>query len=677
MQTIRTRLAALTLIITALAACNPQTPMISEPTPTPTAFPTSQPIPRDAVQVWLTLPDQSKKLQREPDLQFGASAGQGGAVIPVNDGVVYQRMEGFGAAMTDSSAFLIMNALDEADRQQLMRNLFTREGNGIGLSFLRVPIGASDFAREDYTYDDMEKGQSDPTLKRFNIEYDKDAVIPALKLAVGLNPQLGLMGSPWSAPAWMKRGSNVHGGPLLEEYYPAFADYHIKFIRAYAAEGLVIEAVTPQNEPMYSTNNYPTMFISAAGQARLVRDYLGPAFEKASLNTKIVIFDHNWDIVDYPLEVLSDPQAAAFVDGVAFHCYGGDVSAQSKVHNAYPDKGIWFTECSGGGWADNWADNVNWNLRTLVIGNFRNWGNSLMLWNLALDENDGPQNGGCSNCRGVVTINQKTGEVTYNEEYTILGHVSKFVDRGAFRIDSGELDHSLPDNVAFVNPDGSIVLIVQSDSERSFTVSWEGKSFQYTLPARSAATFKWQGEIKPRATATPIPTATGAIAGTPLPVGAIPQGEMLLDFETDSKIYADLNAVAAIDAKAHTGKAALLSASTDGYWHRVGAEVNPHSLDLSHSKQLCFWVLDTTSGDKGTGDNTVGVRLIDSAGGGEERWTDHSEVGVNPKTVKDQWVQMCVNLSAFDQVDLTRVEKIEFMVYWAGDWYFDDVSVKD
>ena len=677
MQTIRTRLAALTLIITALAACTPQTSMTSESTPTPTAFPTSQPIPSDAVQVWLTLPDQSKKLQREPDLQFGASAGTGGAVIPVNDRVVYQRMEGFGAAMTDSSAFLIMNALNEANRQQLMRNLFTREGNGIGLSFLRVPMGASDFAREDYTYDDMEKGQSDPTLKRFNIEYDKDAVIPALKLAVGLNPQLGLMGSLWSAPAWMKRGSNVHGGPLLEEYYPAFADYHIKFIQAYAAEGLVIEAVTPQNEPMYSTNNYPTMFISAAGQARLVRDYLGPAFEKAGLNTKIVIFDHNWDIVDYPLEVLSDPQAAVFVDGVAFHCYGGDVSAQSKVHNAYPDKGIWFTECSGGGWADNWADNVNWNLRTLVIGNFRNWGNSLMLWNLALDMNDGPQNGGCSNCRGVVTINQKTGEVTYNEEYTILGHISKFVDRGAFRIDSGELDHSLPDNVAFVNPDGSIVLIVQSDSERSFTVSWEGKSFQYTLPARSAVTFKWQGDAKSRATATPIPTATAAIAGTPLPVGAIPQGETLLDFETESKIYADLNAVAAIDAKAHTGEASLLSASADGYWHRVGAEVNPRPLDLSHSKQLCIWVLDTTSGDKGTGDNTVGVRLIDSAGGGEERWTDRSEVGVNPKTVKDQWVQMCVNLSAFDQVDLTRVEKIEFMVYWAGDWYFDDVSVKD
>ena len=677
MQTIRIRLAALTLIITALAACNPPTPMTSEPTPTPAAFPTSQPIPRDVVQVWLTLPDQSKKLQREPDLQFGTSAGTGGAVIPIDDQVVYQQMEGFGAAMTDSSAFLIMNAMNEANRQQLMRDLFTREDNGIGLSFLRVPMGASDFAREDYTYDDMEKGQSDPTLKRFNIEYDKNAVIPALKLAVGLNPQLGLLGSPWSAPGWMKRGSNVHGGPLLEEYYSAFADYHVKFIQAYAAEGLAIEAVTPQNEPMYSTNNYPTMFISAAGQAKLVRDYLGPAFEKAGLNTKIVIFDHNCDIVDYPLEVLSDPQAAVFVDGVAFHCYGGDVSAQSKVHNAYPDKGIWFTECSGGGWADNWADNLNWNLRTLVIGNFRNWGNSLMLWNLALDENDGPQNGGCSNCRGVVTINQKTGEVTYNEEYTILGHVSKFVDRGAFRIDSGELNHSLPDNVAFVNPEGSIVLIVQSDSERSFTVSWEGKSFQYTLPARSAATFKWQGDAKSRATATPIPTATAAIAGTPLPVGAIPQGEMLLDFETDSKIYADLNAVAAIDAKAHTGKAALLSASTGGYWHRVGAEVNSHSLDLSHSKQLCFWVLDTTSGDKGTGDNTVGVRLNDSAGGGEERWTDHPEVGVNPKTVKDQWVQMCVNLSAFDQVDLTRVEKIEFMVYWAGDWYFDDVSVKN
>jgi glucosylceramidase len=650
--------------------------MTSTASPSPAASTLTPALPEGTVQVWLTLPDQSKKLQREPDLQFTGGGAAGGAVIPVDDSVLYQQMEGFGAAMTDSSAWLILNVLDEASRMRLMRNLFTREGDGIGLSYLRVPMGASDFARRDYTYDDLEKGQTDPELRRFNIEVDKTAVIPALKLAVELNPELGLMGSPWSAPAWMKRGERVEGGPLLEEYYGAFAGYHVKFVQAYAEQGLKIEAITPQNEPMYSTDGYPTMFISAAGQAKLVRDHLGPAFRAAGLDTQIIIFDHNWDIVQYPLEVLSDAEAAAYVDGVAFHCYGGDVSAQSQVHDAYPDKSIWFTECSGGGWADNWADNLNWNVRTLIIGNFRNWGNSVLLWNLALDENDGPQNGGCSNCRGVVTINQQTREVTYNEEYTILGHVSKFVDRGAYRIDSGAPGSDLPANVAFVNPDHSLVLIAQSDQERSFTVSWAGKSFAYTLPARSVVTFKWQGEPIDRKAATALPTRTPAPAGTPLPAGAEPKADLLLDFEAPGGIYADINAEASIGAVAHTGQGSLRSASAEGKWHRVGAEFKPAPLDVSRYRQLCFWVYDTTQGDTGTGDNTVGVRLLDSAGGSEERWSDHADVGMNPKTSRNQWVQMCINLSAFSQIDLTRLEAVEFMVYWAGDWYFDDVSVQ-
>jgi glucosylceramidase len=206
-----------------------------------------------------------------------------------------------------------------------------------------------------------------------------------------------------------------------------------------------------------------------------------------------VIFDHNWDLADYPLEVLSDPATAAYVDGIAFHCYGGSVSAQSRVHEAHPDKGIWFTECSGGGWATRFADNLSWNVRNLVIGNFRNWGNSLMLWNLALDQADGPQNGGCGNCRGVVTVDQASGAVTYNEEYYVLGHVSRFVDPGAYRIESTEFSMGLAENVAFINPDGSIVLIAHSVIDTPVTITWQGKQFDYLLPGGALITFKWMG----------------------------------------------------------------------------------------------------------------------------------------------------------------------------------------
>lgn len=466
----------------ALSACTPLSPtMIPSPSP--------QPLTPGTVQVWLTLPDQSQKLAIQPPVPLTAGNPPDGLTVTVDAATTYQRMEGFGAAMTDSSAWLIMNKLDPASRQALLRDLFTREGAGIGLSYLRVPMGASDFARKDYTYNDMEKGQTDPELRRFNIEFDKTAVIPALKQAVALNPQLRLMGSPWSAPAWMKAGGRLNGNALKPQFYAAFADYHVRFVQAYAAEGLTIDAVTPQNEPLHDTNNYPSMYMPAAAQQIFVRDYLGPAFEEAGLQTRILIFDHNWDLAAYPLEVLSDPQAAAFVDGVAFHCYGGDVSAQSKVRNAHPDKGIWFTECSGGGWATDFGGNLRWNLKNLVIGNFRNWGNSLLLWNLALDENDGPQNGGCSNCRGVVTIHSQTGNVTYNEEYYILGHVSKFVDPGAYRI---EATPTHPANVAFVNPDGSRVLIVLAEDAVNFNIQADGQWLTYALPKGAVATFVWK-----------------------------------------------------------------------------------------------------------------------------------------------------------------------------------------
>ncbi len=475
----------------ALAACNAKPVM----TPTGTSLPPTSTVKPDSVDVWLTLGDKSKKLSHEPELTFAEGMPAAGSLIDVNPLVRYQQFEGAGASMTESSAWLIMSVLDSTARQEVIRNLFSRAGSGIGLSYLRLPMGASDFALRDYTYDDLPRGQSDPALSSFSIDHDRAFVIPALKMALEQNPKLGIMGSPWSAPAWMKKDGLLHGSSLLPEYFQAFANYHVRFVQAYAAEGIPIDSLTPQNEPMFATENYPTMFMSASDQQRFVRDYLGPAIKAAGLKTRLIIFDHNWDIVDYPLEVLADPAAAAYVDGVAFHCYGGNVSAQGQFHAKHPEKGIWFTECSGGAWAPNFGDNLSWQTRNLVIGNFRNWGKSTILWNLALDPIGGPLNGGCGNCRGVVTIDQATGSVTYNEEYYVLGQVTRFVDPGAYRIDSTE-GNSLPNNVAFLNPDGSLVLIVQSDTATTFTITWNGKYFTYHLPSAGVVTFHWNASVQ-------------------------------------------------------------------------------------------------------------------------------------------------------------------------------------
>lgn len=442
--------------------------------------------------VWLTLPDQSKLLQREPDVALEPlGAPDTHYVIALDDQVTYQTIEGFGAAMTDSSAWLIERVLNPEQREAALRSLFTRQGDGIGLSYLRLPVGASDFALRDYTADDVPVGETDRRLERFSIEYDEAYIIPALQAALALNPQLRFMASPWSAPAWMKTNERLQGGELAQAYYQSFADYLVRFIQAYAGHGLVMDTLTPQNEPLHVTDGYPTMRMAAADQARFVRDHLGPALRAANLATRLIIFDHNWDLWQYPMTVLADSAAAAYVDGVAFHCYGGDVGNQSLFHEAHPALGIWFTECSGGGWATNFADNLSWNIRNLGIGNIRNWGNSLLLWNLALDEHDGPQNGGCDNCRGVITINSSSGDVTRNVEYYVLGHFSKFVDPGAVRIESTAWAERQPENVAFRNPDGSIVLVVHATRAVTFTVTWRDQQFTYSLPEGAVVSFHW------------------------------------------------------------------------------------------------------------------------------------------------------------------------------------------
>jgi glucosylceramidase len=443
------------------------------------------------VQAWITTGDRHQLLAPGKDAAFGAAAPRG-IVIEVDPATRYQEMAGFGAAITDASAWLIQNRLDAPRRAALMRELFGREGGGIGLSFTRLTIGASDFSSAHYSFDDMPAGQADPELAHFSIEPNRAAVLPTVKAALAINPQLRVMASPWSAPGWMKTSDSLIQGSLKPEAFAPFAQYLSRYVSAYRAEGVPIFALTLQNEPHFEPGDYPGMRVESAARAAFIKGHLGPVLAQQNPGTLIFDWDHNWDHPESPLAVLADPDAAKYVSAVAWHCYAGDLKVQAEVHDAYPAKDTWFTECSGGEWSPKFDQNLQYFTRTLVIGAVRGWARGVSLWNLALDENHGPHKGGCGDCRGVVTIDSKTGEVTRNAEYYALAHASRFVRPGARRIASTSGSGGL-DTVAFRNTDGGIALLVANPAQqaRSFSVRAAGRNFGYTLPAGSVATFTW------------------------------------------------------------------------------------------------------------------------------------------------------------------------------------------
>jgi glucosylceramidase len=464
-----------------LAACRPHEPKILvDP-------------PLERARIWVTTADGAELLNEQPStLLFARTPDSAPMVIHVNPATRYQQIIGWGGAMTDAAASLIQKAMTPQARAALLSDLFSRE-KGIGFTFIRVPMGASDFSSRHYSYDDVPAGQTDPALTRFSIDVDKADKLPLLRQAMAINPAILVVGSPWSAPAWMKTTASLVKGTLREQYYDSFALYFVKFIEAYAREGVRVNAVTMQNEPNFEPENYPGMRLEAAQRAKVIGEHVGPAFRRAGLSTQIWDWDHNWDVPESPLTVLADSAARQFVQAVAWHCYGGDVSAQGKVRDAHPEKDVYFTECSGGEWAPKFADNLKWTVANLVIGTTRNWARAVAMWNLALDENHGPHLGGCDNCRGVVTINSKTGAVTRNVEYYAFAHASKFVSPGAYRIASSEPSSELR-NVAFRNPDSSLVLIVLNSSAKTqpITVRDEVASFSYSIPAEAVATFVWR-----------------------------------------------------------------------------------------------------------------------------------------------------------------------------------------
>ena len=465
-----------------------------------------------AVSVWETTADQSQLLAPQAGTAFAPGGGSGSQTITVDPSTGYQTMTGFGASLTDSSAWLIANS---PQRNAIMSKLFD-PGQGIGLDFLRQPVGASDFSLSSYSYDDMPSGQTDPTLANFSTAHDNSYILPLLQQALRLNPSTTVMATPWSPPGWMKSSGSMVGGTLNTADYQVYADYLVKFLQAYQAAGVPVSLLSPQNEPEYSPSNYPGSTFTAQQEADFIADDLGPAIRAAGLGTGILDYDHNWNDPSFPETVLSDPAAAQYVVGTAWHCYAGDPSAQTTVNNAYPNEGTYFTECSGtqsADTADTFSDTLDWETENLIIDATRNYAKSVVTWNMALDPSGGPSMN-CTTCTGVVTVDNSAGTATYNAEYYSLGQASKFVKPGAVRINSNTFGSGNIEDVAFRNPDGTIamdVLNADASNAHTFNVSENGQAFTYTLPAKAVATFTWN----PSSTGdtTPPSAPTGLTAG--------------------------------------------------------------------------------------------------------------------------------------------------------------------
>ena len=440
------------------------------------------------VEVWASSIDQSRKLASMPPLALvDAGPAQPGEVM-VDAAAPGQEIVGFGAAMTDASAQLIQNVLQPGERNALLAELFGAQG--LGLSFVRVPIGASDFSSEHYSLDDMPRGQVDPALAHFSMAKAEAVQLPALRAAKALNPKLTLMASPWSAPGWMKSTDSLIKGSLKPEHRDAFARYFVRYLDAMEAAGLPVRYVSMQNEPAFEPGNYPGMKVSAADRATFFALHLGPALAARRTRVGILDWDHNWDQPEEPLAVLADSAAAAQVEGVAWHCYGGDPGVMAQVRAKHPGKELFFTECSGGEWAPDWGGTLEWMTDNLIIATVRAGGKGSILWNLALDQNHGPHLGGCGNCRGVVTIDTRTHVVTRNVEYYVLGQVSRFVRPGARAIIGSGGPEGLR-HVAFRNPDGSLVVLAHNSTRADLPISVKlGTSrFAATMPPGEVMTF--------------------------------------------------------------------------------------------------------------------------------------------------------------------------------------------
>ena len=469
------------------------------------------------VSAWETKADRSKLFElQDQTVEFGFDRNERAAYIVVDPIRTYQTMEGFGFALTGGSAEHLIKMTPSA-RHEILQEMFNPV-DGAGFSYIRLTVGSSDLNSFTFSYDDLEEGKEDFKLKKFSLSQDLKDVVPVMQEILGINPNIPIMSSPWSAPVWMKESGNIRGGKLRKDCYQVYAEYFVKYVQAMAKEGIHIDAITIQNEPLNSRNT-PSMPWDPADQLEFVKNHLGPEFEKAGLDTDIIVFDHNCDRPDYALAIYNDPEAAKYVAGSGYHHYRGDLSAMSYVYEARPDKKIYFTEQMVTERPGLDRIDIAAPVKRLIIGVTRNWSSNVILWNLAADPLNDPHtdNGGCSMCQGAITIDGD--KVTRNLAYYVIAHASKLVPPGSKRIFStapGERIISIcedeqhpqfwrtnviekadvPDNVTFLTPQGKIVMIVSNDSwsRREVNIQYNGKFARLRLDPGSVATYVWDAE---------------------------------------------------------------------------------------------------------------------------------------------------------------------------------------
>ena len=478
-------LALLTLLA---AGCKKSDKGGASPTPTPST-PTNPPAGAAQVAMWLTLPDQSVLFKRQAGLRFTATL-NADPTIAVDTTQTYQTMDGFGYTLTGGSAQL-MSRMSAPSRAALIKELFATDSTSLGVSYLRVSIGASDLSDRVYTYDDS--AQPDPDLVNFSLAPDQAALIPVLKEILAVNPAIKILGSPWTPPLWMKSNANAVGGNLLPQYYDAYARYFVKYVQGMQAQGIPIDAVTLQNEPL-NPNNNPSLYMTGAQQATFIKNNVGPAFRAAGLATKIIAYDHNPDTegLSFVNAVLGDAAASPFVDGAAFHLYNStSISTLGNVRQQYPNKNIYFTEQ----WTQangSFAGDLFWHVSNLEIGAPRNWSRNVLEWNLASDPGTSIHTpGGCPDCLGAITINGDA--VARNVAYYSVAHSSKFVRPGSVRmatVTAASLG-SLA-NVAYKTPSGKHVLVVVNGGPaKTFNIQYKGKLASTSLNSGAVATYIW------------------------------------------------------------------------------------------------------------------------------------------------------------------------------------------
>lgn len=469
---------------------------------------------QQTVRQWITAPDGTSLYAPAPEISFSDTRADRTVPIIVDERQTYQEMLGFGFSLTGGSAELLMK-MSPARRSQLLSELFGKEPGQLGMSVVRLTVGASDMNSFVFSYDDMPEGEADWDLKHFSLSQDLKDVVPVMQEILALNGSVWVMASPWSAPAWMKEAYDVRGPKLRRDCYDVYARYLARYVMEMGRRGVRIDALTIQNEPLNSRNT-PSMPWSPEEQKIFIRDYLGPEFTRQGIGTQILAFDHNCDRPDYPLSILEDPEAARYVSGSAFHHYMGDLSAMTLMHDARPDKDIFFTEQMIVDRSGSPAAQIAPSVKRMLVDIPRNWSRTVILWNLAADPEANPHtdNGGCPFCFGAVTLDGDS--VERNLAYYVVAHASEAVPQGSVRIHSTAPsdpisllfeDEQMPGvmrlmtyaesgvlpNVAFRTPDGKVAVIVAntSSSPRTVTFQYRGQFAQTSLPAGAVGTYVW------------------------------------------------------------------------------------------------------------------------------------------------------------------------------------------